>query len=172
MATGHVLGLGHREIGCVATHAGLTFTEARRYGWERALNSADVPVKNCPIVHAGSTIMDGNRAASELLDQNPGLTALVCFNVLAAIGALDQARARRLAVPQDISIVALHDIDLAAHLNPPLTTVAMPLYEMGRRAVEILCDAENVVGGETVILSPPPRLICRSSTGAPTRMGQ
>ena len=169
MATGHVLGLGHREIGCIATHAGLTFTEARRDGWETALDAVDVPGKNCPIVHAGSTIRDGHKATAELLDQNPGLTALVCFNVLAAIGALDQTRERGLAVPQDISIVALHDIDLAAYLHPPLTTVAMPLYEMGRRAVEILCCAESAVDGETVIQSPPPKLICRSSTGAPAR---
>ncbi len=169
IATTHVLGLGHRKIGCVATHAGLTFTEARRSGWETALNAADVPVKNCPFVHAGSTINDGHKAAAELLDQNPGLTALISFNVLAAIGALDQARERGLAVPRDISIVALHDIDLAAHLNPPLTTVAMPLFEMGRRAVEILCCAESDVSGRTVIQSPPPKLICRSSTGAPTR---
>ena len=171
-ATAHALGLGHRQIGCVATHAGLTFTEARRGGWESALEAADMPTTKCPIVHAGSTIADGQKAAAELLDQSPGLTALICFNVLAAVGALKEARERGLSVPRDISIVALHDIDLAAHLNPPLTTVAMPLYEMGRRAVEILCCAQGVADGETVIRSPPPRLICRGSTAAPIRKRQ
>ncbi len=167
LATAHLTELGHRHIGCVATQAGLTFTEERMAGFLTEISRADLPEPHCPLEYAASNITAGATAAATLLGQDARITALVCFNVLAAIGAHSHIRAAGMSVPGDISIVALHDIDFAAYLRPPLTTVSMPLYEMGRRAVEILCEGSPEAGGETTIDSPAPSLIRRSSTAPP-----
>jgi DNA-binding LacI/PurR family transcriptional regulator len=58
-------------------------------------------------------------------------TAVVAYNDLMALGALHAIRTHRLRVPEDISVVGIDDISMAAHTNPPLTTIAQPKYRMG-----------------------------------------
>jgi LacI family transcriptional regulator len=92
----------------------------------------------------------------------------VAANVNAAVGVLAQARAQGLAVPQELSVVAVHDAWTAAHTWPPLTCVRMPLYELGRTAVNALA---NVIDGGPVehrsVEDPGPVLVERESTAAP-----
>ena len=65
-------------------------------------------------------------------------TAVVAYNDLMALGALHAIRVHRLHVPEDISVIGTDDISMAAHTNPPLTTIAQPKYRMGRVAMRIL----------------------------------
>jgi LacI family transcriptional regulator len=88
--------------------------------------------------------------------------------VNAAIGALAEARALGVRIPEDLSVVAMHDAWTAENTWPPLTTVKMPLRELGGRAVESLF--KRMKGGEVediVVDAPPPVLIERESTAAP-----
>ena len=165
LAASQLLACGHRKIGCIATRYGLTFTMRRLRGLRKTLLRAGLEAEDCPVEFAGSTAAEGSRAAGRLL-QLPGITALICFNVLAAIGSMHQAIRLGKAVPDDLSVIALHDTDLAAHLNPPLTTVAMPLFEMGRSAVEYVCGTRPHSSDETKVLSPP-RLVIRASVAPP-----
>src|SRR3972149_568105 len=74
------------------------------------------------------------RPAPTLLGREPRPTAIFAANIRLAIGALAATRRLGLSVPQDVSIVGLGDTPLAAFLEPPLTTVRMPLAELGELA--------------------------------------
>jgi LacI family transcriptional regulator len=69
-----------------------------------------------------------------------------------------------LRVPEDVSVVGLHDIPQAAYLNPPLTTVRMPLAELGSRAVDMILGMLNGAAPADVMVASLPELIVRGST--------
>jgi LacI family transcriptional regulator len=168
VATQHLLDLGHRRIGHLKI--GGTQRSGRRVrGWREALAKAGAPVNADWLVDGGHTVDSGHLGMRELLDRPDRPTAVVVGNVLAAIGALTAARDAGVAVPRELSVVAFHDVLYAAHLVPPLTTVAMPLRELGAAAVALLL--ERLDGGEprhVVVRHPLPVLIERGST-APAR---
>lgn len=165
MATRHLTDLGHRAIGCLATARDMTFTGERVKGWQAALEARALPAPPARVVYAASDIDSGAAAAGNLLDQAPEITAIVAFNVMAAIGALQVLGEHRIRVPRDMSLIAIHDLRLADFLSTPLTTVVMPLYDMGRQAVELL-ETDNppehasISGGAL-------RIHLRASTAAP-----
>ena len=81
------------------------------------------------------------RAVTETtLRREPAVTAVVCSNDVLAVGALQAAKTLGRRVPDDIAIVGFDDFDFARYVDPPLTTVALPGYDMGRRAAELLLD--------------------------------
>jgi len=95
-------------------------------------------------------------------------TALVVANVDAALGVLAELHARGLRVPDDVSIVALHDVWYADAIWPPITTVKAPLNELGAAAVALLMDSQpsdEVV--HRVVTNPAPQLTIRQSTAPP-----
>lgn len=100
----------------------------------------------------------------ELLASRPRPTAVVVANVATAVGALSAIWHSGLRVPGDVSLVAIHDIPLASHLWPALTTVRMPLEEPGRAGLQALANDDST--GTTVVRRPT-ELISRESTAAP-----
>jgi LacI family repressor for deo operon, udp, cdd, tsx, nupC, and nupG len=81
-----------------------------------------------------------------------------------AIGVLGAARRRNLRVPEDLSLVGFDDVRYAAHTNPPLTTIAQPMQELGERTVRLLLD---ILKGRTVApvsVTLPHKLVVRAST--------
>lgn len=124
-----------------------------------------------PELHVrGSADAVGARdAAGRLLELPPGRrpTALFCFNDRMAMGAYSAARRHGLEIPTDLSVVGYDDQQLiAAELDPPLTTVALPHYDMGRWAVEVLLGSREAPPDQGVMLMPCP-LITRESVGPP-----
>ena len=99
-----------------------------------------------------------------LLERSPDLTAVVVGNVAEGIGALGAAADCGYTVPDDLSVVAIHDIPMAEFVRPALTTVWLPLNELGRRAVGLL--SPDGLGAETsvVVTEPEPTLVDRAST--------
>ncbi len=100
----------------------------------------------------------------QLVHEAPELTAILCGNDKMAIGALQYLDQAGIRVPQDISIVGFDDIQHAAFVKPPLTTVHLPLYEVGVLACEKLI---NRIHGqrEQVQAVLPTHLVVRNSTG-------
>ena len=98
------------------------------------------------------------------MEQAPDLSAIVCCNVVSAIGAVGALQQMGLSVPQDVSVVALRDIELNNYLNPPMTAVALPLLELGRAAVDFLSDGGGWAPSSRVITEPAPKLVVRAST--------
>lgn len=159
IATQHLIDNGHDRIACLATKSGMRFTERRLRGWRSALAAARL--SEAALVFAASEIEGGEAASRDLLAQAPDTTAIVCFNVLSAIGALRGLNRSDRSVPDDVSLIAIHDIPFTDVLSTPLTTVAMPLYEMGSQAMEVL-SRDQTVASETLV-DRAPKLIRRQS---------
>ncbi len=167
MATSHLVDLGHREIACVATEAGLSFTERRAAGWRAVLKSAHMNNGDDRIAYCPTSIENGRKTTVSLLSGAPTITAVVCFNFVTALGAVKGIRELGWRVPEDISVVTIHDLAVAEFLETPLTAVRMPLFAMGTRAVELILRRSFATGAESVIDDPKPQLIVRRSSAPP-----
>jgi LacI family transcriptional regulator len=106
---------------------------------------------------------------SELLDRNgEPPTAIFAHNDSIAIGALGVLLERGFGCPDDVSIVGYNDVPLTAHLNPPLTTIRLPGYELGRLAAELVISPAAGTEGAAGKVQLAPELVVRGSTGPAT----
>lgn len=113
---------------------------------------------------------DGLNAMSRLAELPHPPTGVVVAHVDAAVGVLTQARACGLRVPEDLSVVAIHDSWTAQHTGPPLTVVEMHFSEMGRTAArQLVARIRTGTARDREIEDPAPRLIVRESTASPGR---
>jgi LacI family transcriptional regulator len=169
----YLLDLGHRRIGHIAGPSNADVSRRRHLGYVEALDQAGVERRPEWVVEATFDEVGGHVSALDLLrlpaDVRP--TAIFVSNVRASLGAMAAARQVGLAIPKDLSIVALHDLSFVAYLDPPLTTVRMPLVELGRRASDKLLKvlAGRTVDDEMILTSP--ELIVRGSTAPPAAHG-
>ncbi|HEY2205142.1 MAG TPA: LacI family DNA-binding transcriptional regulator [Pseudonocardia sp.] len=166
LAVEHLVELGHRRIGHLAGPTGADTARRRRDGYLTAMADAALPVADGWIQHADYTPADGARSLRTLLDHPEPPTAVFVANIAPAVGALHAAYARGVPVPGSLSVVAVHDMPLASHLVPALTTVRMPLEELGRRAVELLAQ-RGPDDDIAEVVTDPVELVVRDSTGPP-----
>ena len=166
-ATNHLLQLGHRRIGYVGDRLGLHSDFERRAGFLEAMEKAGITVP-ADFVLTGDGKMEGAyEAVLALLRGNGDLpTALVCYNDMSAIGAMQAAKSVRISVPDQLSIVGFDDIQVAELVTPALTTICQPKRELGARSMRLMI---KLLRGETAEKSVvlPGELIVRSSTASP-----
>jgi DNA-binding LacI/PurR family transcriptional regulator len=142
----------------------------RRDGYLHALQAAGIDAD--PDLHVEvpiTTAAGGVEAAGALLDLPPERrpTAIFCFNDRVAMGTYRAARHRGLQIPRDLSVVGYDDQQyIAEALDPPLTTVALPHYEMGQWAMEVMLGLREPPTGDGVALMPCP-LVRRDSVSPP-----
>ena len=161
-----VFALGHRRVGVIAGPAVLTTTSDRLAGVRRAAREHGRAVPARRIAYGNFDRDSGATAAAHLLDANPGLTAIIALNDSMAVGALAALRARGLAVPRDVTVTGFDDMPVARDVTPALTTVRLPLVEMGARAMAIALDE---TGDEPRVERIPAELVRRASTAPPRR---
>jgi LacI family transcriptional regulator len=137
-ATLHLVASGHRRIGFINGEGWLEAAGLRLKGYREALAGAGIAFDPVLVRQGDWQVSDGYRLALDLLALADAPTALFCANDLMAIGALDAARELGLNVPHDLSIVGYDDQDVARYTHPPLSTVLLPNYDMGRWAAETL----------------------------------
>ena len=117
------------------------------------------------LVYSDFTRDGGAAAAGALIDAQPGLTALITLNDSMAVGAMATLRERGVRVPDDVSVTGFDDMPIARDVTPALTTVRLPLVEMGERAMALALDDDHVPHIENAEASlawrascvPPPR---------------
>jgi LacI family transcriptional regulator len=165
VAVDHLRVLGHHDIGYVGSTPGSATGARRERGFRDAMLDAGLSVKDAWMTGLGYSGEDGRAAVTDLLTRGELPTALVVANVNASLGVLAEFHQRGLRVPNDISIVAMHDVWYADSIWPPVTTVRMPLSTLGAAAVSRLLDADESVS-HTVVSSPAPELVVRKSTTA------
>lgn len=161
----HLLDLGHRQIGVIAGETGSNDRAAERVaGVREALSARGLSLAEECLIERPYRIVEGRIGLGALLAAEPRLTAVICGNDLLAFGALLEARARGLAVPGRLSVAGIDDMEFAADLDPPLTTVRVPADEIGRRSADYLID---ILAGRAVapVTTVPTSLIVRGSTG-------
>lgn len=170
-ATAALIEHGHRRIAFIDDETVPVASRLRLQGYRDALRRGGVPFDPSLHVRVAVSVAGGRAAARALLDlpQQQRPTALFCFNDRMAMGAYHAAADRGMQIPRDVSIVGYDDQQyIAAELNPPLTTVALPHYEMGRWAVETLFrNLDGTQEGDTEVLRMPCPLIERDSVGPP-----
>jgi len=140
----HLLAAGHRRIGLIGGPPSVHGRPAKATGYIAALGDAGIAPDPAMMVDADYTREGGARAMQVLLGRTSAsgghLTAVFAANDLMAIGALDVLHAAGIRVPEEMAVAGYDDIPQAAFTSPPLTTVAVPKYEIGRRAVGLLLE--------------------------------
>lgn len=168
-ATSHAVELGHRRIGYVQGPPDSRTATDRLAGHHDALRAAGLEDASADaVVVGGFDEESGFRAARELVGRRPRATAIVCANDRVAFGVYAALADAGLAVPGDVSVIGFDDAPIAAYLRPTLTTVSVPTFDLGRRAIDLLLgtlDDDEV--GEPELL--PTRLMLRNSSGRPAR---
>lgn len=166
-AVTHLVRLGHRRIGHIAGPRTTTTGLERAEGVRGALSELGLVADGELTVEAKAfSEEEGYRCAAELLRLPVPPTALFGANDLIAIGALRAARDRGLAIPRDVSVVGFNDIRQAELLEPPLTTVHVPQYDMGAAGARLLIarlEREPIAEPHVVL---PATLTIRASSAA------
>jgi LacI family transcriptional regulator len=168
VAVEHLVELGHRAIGLINGSQETATARRRLTGFTAAME--DAGLAPTAVTSLGYEPEQGRAALRQMMAHPQRPTAVVVANVNAALGALLEARTLGIRVPEELSIVTIHDAWTAATTWPPLTTVRMPLYELGRLAMTALF--ENLTDGvvdDRMVTDPAPQLVLRESTAAPMR---
>jgi DNA-binding LacI/PurR family transcriptional regulator len=161
----HLAGLGHTAIGHVAGPRDVQSARGREEAFVVA--AAEHGHAEPPVAHGAFTPSGGTTAGEYLLTQHPGLTAVFTSSLAQAIGLLHAARTLGRAVPADLSVIAYDELPVAAYLAPPLTTVSMPLGELGAAAVDALVELLDGGAPSSRVLGSEPVLVERESTAPP-----
>lgn len=164
--TRHLLDLGHRRIAYLTGPPVSPIAQERYEGYRRALRAGDVPADDRLVFNAGGTIEEGEKAALQLLNENPGVTAIQAVNDMVAIGAANVLLNQGIRIPQDVSLAGFGNILVAEHFRVPLTTIRQPKLRLGYAAMELM--DELLRGAAPRSLRLPAALEVRASTAAPT----
>jgi DNA-binding LacI/PurR family transcriptional regulator len=159
VATQHLLDLGHRQVWHVAGPDEWIEARRRRQGWQECL--AAVGIDASPALE-GDWSPDSGYRQGQILAMIPEVTAVFVASDEMAFGVIKALRERGRSVPEDVSIVSVDDIELAAYCHPPLTTVRQDFYHYGAAAVALLLGI-----GEPEPTVEPANLTVRASTAAP-----
>ncbi|RME59442.1 MAG: LacI family transcriptional regulator [Caldilineae bacterium] len=138
IATDHLLGLGHRRIGCITGPKDVSAGNERVAGYRDALAAAHIPVDASLIVPGTFDLDSGYQAMLDLLSLPEPPTGVFAANDQMAVGALRALQERGVSTPEGCSLVGYDDIPLASYVQPPLTTVRQPVTRLGQLAVETL----------------------------------
>ncbi len=138
LATAHLLDSGRRRIGFL-TGPEVSWSGSQRLkGYNAAFADAGIAHSSGWLLACAPTVEGGRSAARQLLQAHPGLTALLCYNDLVAVGALQGCADLRVSVPSSMAVVGFDDIALAALVTPPLTTCHVSRYDVGCEAMRSL----------------------------------
>ena len=164
--TSHLVKIGRRRIGHITGRRGTAAAEDRLAGYRRAMDRARLSTDGL-VVDGDFNMSSGTPAAYELIDR--GVDAIFSANDSTAEGALEAIRMRGLRVPEDIALAGFDDLDFAAQMDPPLTTVRQGIRQEGTEAANTLFELIQDPGGGARRVILPTELVIRQSTvgGAP-----
>lgn len=154
---------GHRRIGLITGRLNVSTAKDRKAGYEDALRSHELPLRP-DYLHVGDNKQaSGAALAAEMLALAEPPTALFVTNNLMAVGAIEAIHRRGMRIPHDVAIIGFDDLPWADALNPPLTVVRQPAYEVGQAAAELLLKRLGDPDSPAAWLRLRPRLILRQS---------
>jgi DNA-binding LacI/PurR family transcriptional regulator len=168
LATEHLVQRGHRRIAYVASPDDRGDSMERLAGYREALARAGIEPDPSLLVQGTGRPGGGQRALPVLLALEDRPTAVFCYNDMTAIGLIHAAWAAGLSLPQDLAVVGFDDIVFARYVHPALTTVAQPMVELGRGAMEmVLTLLSDGAGDQSVITDRALEgwLVVRDSSG-------
>jgi LacI family transcriptional regulator len=165
-----LLDAGHQRIALVNGPDELSACTLRRNGYTRALESRGIECEPELQANGPFSAESGFKALSPMLQLAHRPSAVVAGSDLIAAGCIEAIRARQLRIPEDVALTGFDDQPLANHLNPSLTTVRVPISDMGRTAVQMLLQlvAGEALRPRTLVL--PSEIVVRDSSGTGERV--
>lgn len=158
----HLAALGHRRIAFVGGPPNNGDAVQRRRGYRAGMRAFGAQSESSLELSGNFTEDSGYDAAQRIARRSPLPTAVFVANDAMAIGALSAFREAGVRVPDDIALVGFDDIPIARYLSPPLTSVKVPIADLGRRGLDLLLDPSSTIRCDTLKTS----LIVRQSCGA------
>jgi LacI family transcriptional regulator len=142
-AAGCLLDAGHERIALINGTSHAHASKARLRGFLRALEQRGIAPDPDMIVHGNWWPDSGYEQTHRLVEAAEPPTAIFCANDRMAVGAYEALKERGMRIPDDMSVLGFDDMELAGHLRPALSTMALPHYEMGRWACEQLLNSRH-----------------------------
>lgn len=162
LATNHLASLGHDHVTFIGGPSGAPSSTRREAGFHTVLNQHQITGS---VVSAGWTAKSGANVTQRILQNRERPTAIVVGNAVTAAGVMSTLRDAEISVPEEVSVVAIHDPWFVPHLAVALTTVRMPLFELGEAAASTLLEGlSHGHMSDRFVTNPPPELIVRQST--------
>ncbi|MFH0881914.1 MAG: LacI family DNA-binding transcriptional regulator [bacterium] len=170
-ATKHLIRLKNKRIGYISGPVRMITSVERLEGFKDAMVSNGLEIDENLIRVGDYKYESGSLLAGELLDLDQRPTALFVANSLMTLGALEAIHRRGLKIPEDVALIGFDDMAWAISLNPPLTAVSQPGFEIGRRAAELLFQRIADPKRQTARVVLETRLVIRKSCGAEMNQG-
>lgn len=165
-AVEHLIKLGHKRIAHIAGPLNQLIFQNRLKGYYRALENYNIPIDSQLVFYGDYTYISGYTLASKIIELHNPVTAIFSANDEMAIGMIKAIKAVGKRVPEDYAVVGFDNIHLSLIVEPTLTTIDQPKFEMGTKAIEILLD---LIDGKTLVdkkVTLGHELIVRESCGA------
>jgi DNA-binding LacI/PurR family transcriptional regulator len=166
IAVKHLIDRGYKNIAHFTGPEELDICKKRLMGYKKAIENSGIKLDEKLIIYGGLHETDGYKSMEILLNKNFVNGAVFCINDPVAIGAFQKIKEAGFRIPQDFGLVGFSNNKITSLIDPPLTTVDQPSFEMGKKAAEILIDLIENPGRqsepETVVLNT--NLIIRGST--------
>lgn len=156
-----LFGLGHTRIGYI----GATQKEIRYDAYRSALKIHRIPFDRHIVTDAPASVQGGYEGARRILSRAPGATAFFCMNDITAVGAVKAIQEAGFRIPEDISVISIDDIEAAQQISPMLTSMHVPIEELGKMTAKILVDRINDGHKLPLRIFLPHYLVKRESCG-------
>ena len=163
--TKHLIDLGHKRIAYFTGPPVSPSAQERYEGYRRALREAQIEPDDRLVFNAGGTIEEGEKAALQMLNENPQATAVQAVNDLVAIGAADVFLNQGIRIPEDLSVAGFGNILVSEYFRVPLTTVRQAKLRLGYAAMDLMQSLLD--GGAPESKRLRAEVIVRASTVSP-----
>lgn len=137
MATKYLIEKGCKNIGFISSKIVNKLSNERLEGYKRALEEHGFAVDEDKIYLENYNVESGYNGARYLLDKGD-IDGICCGNDMIAIGAIRSLKERGIRVPEDVKVIGFDNISISKYIEPPLTTIAQPIYEIGQESVKML----------------------------------
>jgi DNA-binding LacI/PurR family transcriptional regulator len=155
-ATEHLIKQGYKKIFHFAAYRHLSLAQNRMNGYKKAMNKYHLEVDPQWIIETGLYVAEGEKIMQQLIDKSELPEAIFCVNDMTALGVMRAIRQNGLRIPEDIALVGFTETPFCPLVDPPLTSVHQPTYEIGQTAARLLLkqmENESYLVPETVVLN-------------------
>lgn len=143
-AVKHLISIGHRKIALINSDEKFLYARLRKEGYIKALQENDIEIDEKLMINCNLDFESGKKAMKQLLKSNEGRpTAVFAVADILAIGVIKAIKEANCSVPEDIAVVGFDNIPMATMIDPALTTIAQPMYQIGCEACKMLLGKIN-----------------------------
>ena len=164
----HLVALGHTGIAHLAGPLDYSTGLDRYVSFHETMRAAGLePDPGLVLVSEAFTESEGARLCGQLIADGRRFTAIAAANDLLALGCYDIFAERGVRCPEDVSVIGFNDMPFAARFQPPLTTIRIPHYEIGKAAAQLMLERLQDGGSAPRAVMLKPSLVVRGSTAPP-----